>query len=449
MNEIVGLSKAERDRLVVLRQVKEGKLTQARAAEQLKLSARWVRQLVKRLRAEGDRGLAHRLRGRPSNRGHDDELRRRVLGLIRERYDDYGPTLASEMLAGEHQIVVNRETLRQWMSDQGLWKPRRAKLKKVHVWRQRRCRRGELVQWDTSDHDWLEGRGPRLYLVAMIDDATSELTAHFAVSDSTAENMRLLWRYVEFHGRPVEVYTDKASLFQLNRPLHHNKHVEAAPAPTQIERALAELGIGKIPAHSPQAKGRIERSFQTMQDRLVKGLRRAAASDLEEANRYLQQEFVPQWNERFTRSPAEKADAHRRLRRDQNLASILSRVEQRVVGNDYTISWRGRRYQVPAEQAKPRMRKAAVRIEQRLNGELWLRWQQASIGLRECVEADGTPARSAAPAVRKTPTPTQQPNKNKRRWMDGFVLGDPAKRGEPLPATPVALRAPSVAGSGP
>jgi hypothetical protein len=135
----------------------------------------------------------------------------------------------------------------------------------------------------------------------MIDDATSELTAHFAASDSTAENMRLLWRYVERHGRPVEVYTDKASLFQLNRPLHHNKHLEAAPPPTQIERALAELGIGKIPAHSPQAKGRIERSFQTMQDRLVKGLRRAAASSLEEANRYLQQQFVAEWNERSVR----------------------------------------------------------------------------------------------------------------------------------------------------
>ena len=449
MNEIVGLSKVERDRLIVLRQVKEGKLTQATAAQQLKLSARWVRKLVKRLRKEGDRGLAHRLRGRPSNRAYDNELRRRALALIRESYDDYGPTLASEMLASEHQIVVNRETLRQWMSGQGLWKPRRAKLKKVHVWRRRRRCRGELVQWDTSDHDWLEGRGPRLYLVAMMDDATSELTAHFAVSDSTAENMRLLWRYVELHGRPVEVYTDKASLFQLNRPLHHNKHLDAAPPPTQIERALAELGIGKIPAHSPQAKGRIERSFQTMQDRMVKGLRRAAASSIEDANRYLRQEFVPQWNGRFKRHPAGQADAHRRLRRDQNLASILSRVDRRVVGNDYTISWHGRLYQIPAEKAKPRMRKTAVRIEQRLNGELWLRWQQGALLLQECLEADGTPARPTAKAARKTPANNKQPRKSKRRWMDGFVLADPAKRREPLPATPVALRAPSAAGSGP
>ena len=448
----MALSKTERDRLVVLRQVKEGKLKQATAAKQLKLSTRWVKKLLKRLRAEGDGGLAHRLRGRPSNRAHDDELRRRALDLIRERYDDYGPTLASEMLASEHQIVVNRETLRQWMSGHGLWKPRREKLKKVHVWRRRRSCRGELVQWDTSDHDWLEGRGPRLYLVAMIDDATSELTAHFALSDSTAENMRLLWLYVKLHGRPVEVYTDKAGLFQVNRPLHHNKHLAAAPPPTQIERALAELGIGKIPAHSPQAKGRIERSFATMQDRLVKGLRRAAASNLEEANRYLEQEFVAEWNRRFTRRPAEGADAHRCLRPDHDLASILSRVERRVVGNDYTISWRGRRYQIPAEKAKPRMRKAAVRIEQRLDGELWLRWKEGTIRLRECLEAEwtaaGDPARQIAKAARKTPANNKQAKK-KSRWMDGFVLGDPAKRRRPPPATPVALRAPSVAGSGP
>ena len=297
-----------------------------------------------------------------------------------------------------------------------------------------------------------KGADRGLYLVAMIDDATSELTARFALSDSTAENMRLLWLYVKLHGRPVEVYTDKAGLFQVNRPLHHNKHLAAAPPPTQIERALAELGIGKIPAHSPQAKGRIERSFATMQDRLVKGLRRAGASSIEDANRYLEQEFVAEWNRRFRRPPAAGADAHRRLRSDHDLASILSRVERRVVGNDYTISWRGRRYQIPAEKAKPRMRKAAVRIEQRLDGGVWLRWKEGTIRLRECLAAEwtaaGNPARQVAKAARKTPANNKQP-KNKSRWMDGFVLGGPAKRRQPLPATPVALRAPSVAGSDP
>lgn len=288
----MALSKRERDRLVVLRQVKEGKLKQKAAARQLGLSPRWVKKLVKRIRPEGDRGLAHRLRGRPSNRAHQAQTQQRVLTLVREHYGDYGPTLASEVLARDHGLAVNRETLRQWMSRAGLWKSRRAKLKRVHVWRARRPQRGELVPWDTSTHDWLEGRGPKLYLTAMIDDASSELVARFASSDSTEENLRLLGRYLEQSGRPVAVYTDKASLFQVNRPLHHNKHLDGKPQPTQIERALAALDIRRVTAHSPQAKGRVERCFGTLQDRLVKALRRVGANDLEQANRYLEEEFL-------------------------------------------------------------------------------------------------------------------------------------------------------------
>lgn len=438
----MGLSKVERDRLVVLRQVKQGKLTQAGAAEQLGLSPRWVKKLLGRLRAEGDKGLAHRLRARPSNNGHGAAVRQQALALIGERYSDYGPTLASEVLAQEHAIVVNRETLRQWMSAEKLWKPRRQKLKKIHVWRPRRRHRGELVQWDTSEHEWLEGRGPKLYLIAMIDDATSEITGRFALSDSTAENMQLLKRYVELHGRPAAVYTDKAGLFQVNRPLHHNKHLDAEPGPTQIGRALAELDIRRIAAHSPQAKGRIERSFGTLQDRLVKGLRRRGASSLEEANHYLEQDLEPAWKQRFARAAAVPVDAHRKLRKEQQLASILSTVEQRVVSNDYTIAWRGKRYQIPAGQAKPRMRKQRVEIEQRLDGGLWLRWGNIRIELAECREA--APAVTPAKAAFK---PKTKPKPN-RAWMDGFWVGDPAKRRPLLSATPVALRAPSAADNG-
>lgn len=438
----MGLSKRERDRLVVLRQVKQGKLTQAAAAEQLGLSARWIKKLMKRLRDEGDKGLAHRLRSKPSNNGHGAAVRQQTLDLIRERYGDYGPTLASEVLADEHGITVNRETLRQWMSAEKIWRPRRQKLKKVHVWRPRRRRRGELVQWDTSEHDWLEGRGPKLYLIAMIDDATSEVTARFAPSDSTAENMQLLRRYVELHGRPAAVYTDKAGLFQVNRPLHHNKHLDAEPGPTQLGRALGELDIRRIAAHSPQAKGRIERCFGTLQDRLVKGLRRCGASSLEEANRYLEQQFEPHWKVRFARPPAESTDAHRKLRADQRLESILSEVEERVVTNDYTLAWRGKRYQIPAEEAKARMRKQRVELEQRLDGGLWLRWGEQRIELQECGNTAPPPA-PPKPAFK----PKSKPKPN-RAWMDGFWVGDPAKRRPPVSTAPVALRAPSAAETG-
>lgn len=211
--------------------------------------------------------------------------------------------------------------------------------------RWRRSASGELVQWDTSEHDWLEGRGERLYLIAMIDDATGELTARFARHDSTEENMRLLWSYVEKHGRPVAFYTDKASLFQTAPKVKREEKAllrdERDPLPpTQIGRALQEMQIAWIAAHSPQAKGRIERAFSTAQDRLVKGLRLASASTLKEANRHLEQEFLPWWNQRMTVVPANPGDAHRSLGPDHELASSLSHVEQRQVVSDYTFATR-------------------------------------------------------------------------------------------------------------
>ncbi len=174
------LNQTDRKRLKVLHQAESRRMTQREAAEELGLSPRWVRKLLARMRAEGDGGVLHRLRGRESNRKLGEPVRRQALDLIGAHYADYGPTLAAETLAADHAIAVSRETLRGWMREAGLWKPKKARVKKPHLWRQRRARRGELVQWDTSEHHWLEGRGDKLYLIAMIDDATSELTARFA-----------------------------------------------------------------------------------------------------------------------------------------------------------------------------------------------------------------------------------------------------------------------------
>ncbi len=262
-----------------------------------------------------------------------------------------GPTLASEYLAQQRQITVSRETVRAWMIPAGLWHPRRPGVKDIHVWRPRRSRLGELVQWDTSEHDWLEGRGPKLYLISMIDDATSRLHARFVLHDSTAENMRLLWSYVELHGRPLSFYTDKAGLFQTTPKIARDQRElprdEREPLPpTQIGRALAELGIVWIGAHSPQAKGRVERSFQTAQDRLVKGLRVAGARTLEQANTYLQTEFIPWWNQTLAVAPASPDDAHRPLDQQQSLAASLSYVETRQVNNAYTLQFDNKIYQI-------------------------------------------------------------------------------------------------------
>jgi len=382
------MSAKDRERLKVLHEVRKRHITQAQAGAELGMSVRWVGKLLVRMRARGDAGLRHGLRGRRSNRKTPEAVKRRAVQLYRQKkqaklWHDYGPTLAAEELAEQHGIAISRETLRQWLIEAKLWKPHRARVEQAHVWRVRRARYGELVQWDSSEHNWLEGRGEKLYLIAMIDDATSRLTAGFVRHDSTEENLRQLRRYIEQHGRPVSVYTDKASLFQIApRAVHHRDAPEQQL--TQIGRALKELNIEWIAAHSPQAKGRIERAFQTAQDRLVKGLRQVGAKDLQTANGYLQQVYVPLWNRRFSREPQLAGDAHRALAPATNLASVLSIRESRTVGQDHTVRWHGAIYRVERKQIKAAMRGARVQLERRLDGSTWLHWRNQVVALELC-----------------------------------------------------------------
>ena len=300
-------------------------------------------------------------------------------------------------------------------------------MEQAHGWRARRARYGELVQWDTSEHDWLEARGEKLYLISMIDDATSRWTARFVRHDSTEENLRQLRRYLEQHGRPVAVYTDKASLFQIApRAIHHRDAPEEQQ--TQIGRTLQELNIEWIAAHSPQAKGRIERSFQTAQDRLVKGLRRVGAKDLETANAYLEQVFLPLWNQRFRYEPQMAGDAHRALLPETNLDSVLSIRESRTVAGDYTVRWAGAIYRVQREQIARGMRGARVQLERRLDGSRWMHWRNRFVPLERCetrprviverrVKPRATSERSAAEKARAR----QRVLDNRRRLSEAYA----------------------------
>jgi len=417
------MSAKERDRLKVLHEVRKRHITQKQAGGELGISVRWVRTLVKRLRKEGDSALRHRLRGRPSNRKTPAAVKRRVLELFRQKqqaklWHDYGPTLAAEELAEDHGIRVNRETLRQWLMEAKLWRARRSRIERAHLWRPRRARYGELVQWDTSEHNWLEGRGEKLYLISMIDDATSQLTAHFVRHDSTEENLEQLRRYVEQHGRPVAVYTDKASLFQIApRAIHHRDAPQQQLS--QIGRALQELNIEWIAAHSPQAKGRIERSFKTAQDRLVKGLRRVGAQDLETANAYLEQGFMPLWNERFGCQAQLAGDAHRTVPKGMNLDSVLSIRESRTVTADYTVRWQGVIYRVEREQVRVGMRGARVQLERWRDGSRWMRWRNRTLALALC---ESTPrARAERPLQRGVTAvrSAEEKARAKQRRLDG------------------------------
>jgi transposase len=406
------MTQRDRDRLVVLKKALKKLIQQSQAAQELGISARQVKRLLRRLRREGDKAVVHGLRGRPSQRKRSRTEREKIIRILsQDVYRGFGPTLASEYLAKRHQVEIGREALRQILIEGGLWKARRHRVEAVHQWRPRRSCRGELVQWDTSEHDWLEDRGEKLYLIHMIDDATSELTARFVRHDSTEENMRLLGRYLERHGRPVAFYTDKASLFRtapkVARDERNLPRDEREPLPpTQIGRALRELGVAWIAAHSPQAKGRIERSFGTAQDRLVKGLRLEKVKTVAQANRYLEEEFLPWWNQHLQVAPANPADAHRPLSEEHDLAATLSEVHTRQVANDYTVRFLGKLYRIAKPDVRPGLRGGTVRVELRLDGEVRMRFANHYVAIEPCLPQPKAVAPKPAPATgRKPATP--------------------------------------------
>ncbi len=415
--ERIEMSQEERDKLEWLKRAKDGLISQREAANKMGVSDRWVRKLLKVMKKRGDGVVVHGLRGRASNRKIATQTQKRAIQLLQQPdWHDFGPTYASEQLAKRHGIELSDETLRKWMIEAGLWKPGARRLEEVHCWRPRRSAFGELVQWDTSEHDWLEGRGPVRYLVRLIDDATSWSWGRFVEHDATPFNMAVLWEYLEKHGRMVDVYTDRDSMFTVaSRAGESEQERIAADRLTQIGRGLRELGIGWIAAYSPQAKGRIERSFLTAQDRLVKDLRLAKVSTMQAANTFLETEYWPEWNERFARPIADFPNQHRALTPALELAAILCHVEPRVIGNDYTFSFAGRRYQIARDHVQAGMRHQPLRVELRLNGELRARYQGRYLPIAEC----GAQVVAAEPAARK-PARKDHNAGGKSSWMQGF-----------------------------
>jgi hypothetical protein len=363
----IAMSQRERDLLKVMGAVLEGKRTQVEAARLLDMSIRQVRRILRKLEQGGDAALVHGLRGKPSNRKFEGAFRQKVLAAYRRQFLGFGPTFACEKLA-EQELVVSPDTLRRWLLAEGLWQRRRQR--EPH--RRRRPRRscfGELVQMDASIHDWLEGRGETLVLLSMIDDATSRVLARFYREGTVETHMDLLGRWLRQYGRPLALYTDRHSIFE-----PQDKGKALPEGTTQFGRALSELDIELIRARSPQAKGRVERSFGTAQDRWVKELRLAKARTLDEANAVLER-VLPDHNRRFAQPARQSGDAHRDLGPAFGLAAILSIQEKRVVSNDYTIRFRNRCYQLQPP-IYPGERGGTVVIETRLDGTLAIRFQK-------------------------------------------------------------------------
>jgi transposase len=415
--ERIAMSQEERDWLDWLKRARDGQVTQRDAAGRMGISERWVRGLLARMKEKGDAVVVHGLRGRQSNRRLDEGIRSRAMEIVKTPdWHDFKPTFAAEQLAKRHAIQVSKETMRQWMMAEGIWQSKGRSVGEIHTWRPRRSHYGELVQWDTSDHDWLEGRGePVRHLVRMIDDATSRSWGRFVQRDGTRENMGVLWEYVERFGRALDYYTDRDSMFAVApRPGESKQQQKAADRVTQIGRALRELGIGWIAAYSPQAKGRVERSFRTDQDRLIKQLRLAQVNTLQAANDFLEQEYWPEWNAKFTRPANGNEDLHRPLAEGFELGSALSHVEHRIITNDHTFPYYCKHYQIAREDVEAGMRRQQLRVELWLNGELKARYQGRYVKVEEC---------GVKPPPEPKPRKTVRKDHNaggKSRWMDGF-----------------------------
>jgi transposase len=415
---VLKTSGKERRRLEVFARVKRGELSLRKAAELIGVSYRQTLRSYKRYRKDGDAGVVHRLRGKRSNRQsrRAGRVKKRVLALYAKQYSDFGPTLAAEHLAEEDGVTVSVSGLRRWLVQAGLWKPR-ARGARHRKWRERRPCFGEMVQLDGSLHDWFEGRRPKASLIVMIDDATNWMYARFFEEETTAAVMEIFRRYVLQQGLPRSLYVDRDSIYETTRDATIDENLRETGPLTQFGRALKDLEVQLVLAHSPQAKGRVERRHGVLQDRLVKALRRRRISTLEAANDFLETTFLGPFNERFQVPPARPADLHRALPRAMRLEHILSYQERRVVQNDWTISWRNRCFQLTEANQRLALVRKPVLVCEQLDGSIHLWFRDRELTWLELPERPPRPKNQRqAPAAPKPHKPAAS-----HPWRQPFV----------------------------
>lgn len=384
---IIQLSEKECNRMKILESVIRKEISQGEAAARMRVSYRHAGRLIKRYKTNGAAGLAHKNRGRPSNRKMPDNKREEIVRIIKGHYADFGPTLVAEMLSERHGINLNKEVARRIMMQAGLWIKQR-KRSKHRFWRPPKERLGEMVQSDSSIHDWFEGRAPKYWLIKFIDDATNMiLHAEFAASESYHCVSHATIHYFQQWGLPQLMYTDKGKVYRVNQNNENNEFI------TQYQYAFRLLNVGLQHAHSPQAKGRVERSFGTDQDRLVKMLRLEGISDIEAANKYLKEVYIPKHNKKFARPAAREGDMHTKLG-NINLFDVFCIREQRKVRNDWTIQYNNRIIQITDNKpaiVKPR---DIVTISERLDGSIYITIRGSRL---ESAEVSQRPARTQEP----------------------------------------------------
>jgi transposase len=360
------MSNREITRLEIMQRLKDKRLRQHEASRMLGISVRQIKRLFRAYKARGPSGLVSRRRGKPSNNRLDPKTAQKAIDLICEHYRDFGPTLAHEKLTEKHDLQLSRESVRGIMIAEGWWKPKRAKKPSVHQMRERRACFGELVQIDGSDHDWFERRAPRCTLLVYIDDATGQLgELWFAPEETFFGYCEASQHYFERYGKPVAFYSDKHGIFRVNQP----RPLGTTSGLTQFGRAMQELDVQIICANTPQAKGRIERANQTLQDRLVKELRLRGISDIDSANAFLP-EFRQDYNRRFAVLPRSNHDAHRPVLKSENLNLILTHQKTGTLSKNLTVQSKGVIYQIQSNRPDYALRNAQVTVCENAEGEI-------------------------------------------------------------------------------
>jgi transposase len=397
--DIIKMSLIELKRLKVIQEAIAKHISQKAAASIIALSERQIRRLIRAVRDEGDQGIVHKGRGKPSNRKISAKVKTKVLKLYQKKYRGFGPTLASEKLLEMDGIKLSKETLRKWLMEAGIWQKRR-KRSRHKRWRLRKECFGQMVQMDGSHHDWLEGRGSELVLMGYIDDATNTVFARFYDYEGTMPAMDSFKGYVRKYGLPQSVYLDRHTTYKSTSKLTLEQQLQGQSGPmSQFERALDELGVEVIHAYSPQAKGRIERLFGTFQDRLIKEMRLRGIKTKEEANTFLKG-YLPGYNKRFRVAAANQADVHVKLPRYFNLDKYLCIKEKRTLRNDNTISHHGKLYQLE-EDVKTRK----VTVEQKLDGSFYIKSQGIKLKYSPITQRPKKQKPLKKPKARKSHTP--------------------------------------------
>ncbi len=371
MDKYITMSQKEIKHYDIIKKLINKEINGSEASHLLNLTVRHIRRLKREVKEKGIKGLIHGNRGMPSNRRIPEEERQKIIKLLHKHYYDFGPLLAAEKLSEKHNIKRDKGTIRSIMIDEKLWKPKQKKKEEHREWRQRKANYGEMNQYDGSYEYWFEARGPKCCLLASIDDATGRVWAKFNEHEGVKPTFDFWREYIEKNGKPYSIYIDKFSTYSMN----HKLAKENPDTLTQFERAMKELNIAVIHAHSPQAKGRVENLFKTLQDRLIKELRLNNISTINEAKKFLIDEFLPKFNVKFNVEPRIKANLHKKLTKQETnkLDSIFSRQYQRVVRNDFTVSHKKQIFQLLKEQPATICKKDIIVVEERLDNSIHFR----------------------------------------------------------------------------